>query len=119
MSLGKSASIFWYRLNLNLQTKSKFRNSVKEVFEFVEGLPPEMTEVGMESGTYIYPLYDALVEKGYKVRVAHAKKLRRITQSAVKNDDKDAEDIARQLLVRDFPESFILNKEQREKIAIG
>lgn len=98
----------------NLQNKCKFKNSIEDMFKFVEGLPPEFTEVGMESGTYIYPLYDALVEKGFKVRVAHAKKLRRITQSAAKNDDKDAEDIARQLLVRDFPESFILNKEQRE-----
>jgi len=98
----------------NLQNKCKFKNSIGDMFKFVEGLPPEFTEVGMECGTYIYPLYDALVEKGFKVRVAHAKKLRRITESTVKNDDKDAEDIARQLLVRDFPESFILNKEQRE-----
>ncbi len=98
----------------NLHSKCKFKNSIGDMFKFVEGLPPEFTEVGMESGTYIYPLYDALVEKGFKVRVAHAKKLRRITQSTIKNDDKDAEDIARQLLVRDFPESFILNKEQRE-----
>ena len=98
----------------NLHAKCKFKNSIGDMFKFVEGLPPDFTEVGMESGTYIYPLYDALVEKGFKVRVAHAKKLRRITQSAAKNDDKDAEDIARQLLVRDFPESFILNKEQRE-----
>lgn len=98
----------------NLQTKCKFKNTISDMFKFVGDLPPEMTEIGMESGTYVYPLYDALVEKGFKVRVAHAKKLRRITQSAIKHDDKDAEDIARQLLVRDFPESFILNKEQRE-----
>lgn len=98
----------------NLHSKCKFKNTVSDMFNFIEGLPPEMTEIGMESGTYIYPLYDSLVEKGYKVRVAHAKKLRRITESTIKNDDKDAEDIARQLLVRDFPESFILNKEQRE-----
>lgn len=98
----------------NLHNKCKFKNTILDMFRFIEGLPPEMTEVGMESGTYIYPLYDALVEKGFKVRVAHAKKLRRITESSLKNDEKDAEDIARQLLVRDFPESFILNKEQRE-----
>lgn len=98
----------------NLYNKCRFRNRILDMFRFIEGLPPEQTEVGMECGTYVYPLYDALIEKGFKVRVAHAKKLRRITESAVKNDDKDAEDIARQLLVRDFPESFILNKEQRE-----
>jgi transposase len=98
----------------NLHHKCKFKNSVSDLFNFIDGYPPEMTEVGMESGTYVYPLYDALFEKGFKVRVAHAKKLRRITQSTIKNDNKDAEDIARQLLVRDFPESFILSKEQRE-----
>jgi len=98
----------------NLHSKCKFKNSLGDMFKFLEGMPAEFTEVGMESGTYVYPLYDALVEKGFKVRVAHAKKLRRITESTIKNDDKDAEDIARQLLVRDFPESFILNKEQRE-----
>jgi len=94
--------------------KAKFPNSLSHVDKFLEGLPVELTEIGMESSTYIYPLYDHLTEKGYKVKVAHAKKLRRITDSANKNDDKDAEDIARQLLVNDFPESFILNKEQRE-----
>lgn len=98
----------------NLHSKCKFKNTIEDMFNFVEGLPPEFTEIGMESGTYIYPLYDALIEKGYKVKVAHAKKLRRITESCNKNDDKDAEHIARQLLVNDFPESFILNKEQRE-----
>jgi transposase len=98
----------------NLHSKCKFKNTVSDLFNFIEGLPPEQTEIGMESGTYIYTLYDSLIEKGYLVKVAHAKKLRRITQSNVKHDDKDAEDIARQLLVRDFPESFILNKEQRE-----
>jgi transposase len=98
----------------NLHSKCKFKNSIGEMFKFVELLTPELTEVGMESGTYIYPLYDALVEKGFNVKIAHAKKLRRITESCNKNDDKDAEHIARQLLVNDFPESFILNKEQRE-----
>lgn len=97
-----------------LHSKCKFKNTVSDMFHFIEGLPPEMTEIGMESGTYVYPLYDALIERGFKVRVAHAKKLRRITESSNKNDDRDAEDIARQLLVNDFPESFILNKEQRE-----
>lgn len=98
----------------NLHRKTKFKNSLSEVAKFIEGLPAEMTEIGMESSTYIYPLYDCLTEKGYKVRVAHAKKLRRITDNANKNDDRDAEDIARQLLVNDFPKAFILSKEQRE-----
>lgn len=98
----------------NLHKKVKFKTSLSDMGKFLEGLPMEMTEIGMESSTHIYPLYDYLTEKGYKVRVAHAKKLRRITHSANKNDDKDAEDIARQLLVNDFPEAFILSREQRE-----
>ncbi len=98
----------------NLQEKAEFKNSLSDIGKFIYGLPAELTEIGMESSTYIYPLYDYLTDKGYKVRVAHAKKLRRITDSANKNDDRDAESIARQLLVNDFPESFILNREQRE-----
>jgi len=97
-----------------LHRKGRFATSIGDLWSFIEGIPPEMTEIGMESSTYIYPLYDALVEKGYSVRVAHAKKLRRITSCENKNDDKDAEDIARQLLVRDFPDAFILSREQRE-----
>lgn len=98
----------------NLHRKGKLPTNIGDLWKFVEDLPTELTEIGMESSTYIYPLYDALVEKGFSVRVAHAKKLRRITNTENKNDDKDAEDIARQLLVRDFPDAFILTKEQRE-----
>lgn len=97
-----------------LHSKCKFKNSLSDLYKFLSGLPPELSEIGMESGTYIYPLYDSLIENGFKVKIAHAKKLRRITESSNKNDDKDAEHIARQLLVNDLPESFILNKEQRE-----
>ena len=98
----------------NLYRKGKFSSTIGDLYGFIEGLPVELTEIGMESSTYIYPLYDVLVERGYSVRVAHAKKLRRITNCENKNDDKDAEDIARQLLVKDFPDAFILTKEQRE-----
>jgi len=98
----------------SLLEKVKFRNDLSYVDKFLEWLPINSTEIGMESSTYIYTLYDHLTEKGYKVRVAHAKKLRRITDSENKNDDRDAESIARQLLVNDFPDSFILSKEQRE-----
>ena len=98
----------------NIHRKGKFETTIGNIFKFIEGLPLEFIEIGMESSTYIYPLYDALTEKGYSVRVAHAKKLRRITHCENKNDDKDAEDIARQLLVRDFPDAFILTKERRE-----
>lgn len=100
--------------NGKIHEKSKFQNNIPNLLDFIAWLPVEYTEIGMESGTYIYQIYDELTELGYKIKVAHAKKLRRITQSSIKHDDKDAEDIARQMLVRDFPECFILNKEQRE-----
>lgn len=98
----------------NLLQKATFENSTAKVDKFLERFLPEMTEIGMEASTYIYPLYDHLIDKGFKVRVAHAKKLRRITQNLSKNDENDAEALARQLLVQDFPEAFILNREQRD-----
>ncbi len=70
----------------NLHRKGMFNNTLGNLHEFVNGLPVEMTEIGMESSTYIYPLYDFLIEKGYAVRVAHAKKLRRITNCENKNE---------------------------------
>ena len=98
-----------------IQQEGSINQSQKSVLELVEWIPKDRLIVGMESSTYIYPIYDALNDAGYKVKVAHPTKLSRITKSASKNDKKDALHIARQLLRDDFPESYMLSKEMRDK----
>jgi len=98
-----------------IQQRGETKTNPKLCLELVSWLPTSALQVGMESSTYIYPLYDAFNDAGYDVRVAHPAKLSRITKAAVKHDDKDALDLALQLLRNDFPESYILSKEMRDK----
>lgn len=98
-----------------IQRQGETKTNPKLCLELVSWIPPSALQIGMESSTYIYPLYDAFNDAGYKVRVAHPAKLSRITKADIKHDNKDALDIARQLLRNDFPESYVLSKEMRNK----
>ncbi len=98
-----------------VQQKGEIKTNPKLCLDLISWIPTSELQVGMESSTYIYPLYDALNDGGYKVKVAHPVKLHRITKSEIKHDDKDAEDIALQLMRSDFPESYMLSKEMRDK----
>ena len=98
-----------------VQQRGETKTNPKLCLELVSWLPSSAVQIGMESSTYIYPLYDAFNDAGYRVRVAHPAKLSRITKAEVKHDDKDALDLALQLLRNDFPESYILSKEMRDK----
>jgi len=95
--------------------EGEIKQSQETVLGLMEWIPRDHLIIGMESSTYIYPIYDALTDAGYKVKVAHPTKLARITKSASKNDRKDALHIAKQLLTNDFPESYMLSKEMRDK----
>ena len=97
-----------------VQRQGEIKTNPKLLLELISPIPPSAIQVGMESSTYIYPLYDALNDAGYTIKVAHPAKLHRITQAAVKNDEKDALDLALQLLRNDFPESYMLSKEMRD-----
>jgi len=98
-----------------IQQRGEIKTSPKLCLELVSWLPKSALQIGMESSTYIYPLYDAFNDAGYTAKVAHPAKLARITKAEVKHDDKDALDLARQLLRDDFPESYMLSKDMREK----
>lgn len=98
-----------------IQQMGEIKTNPKLCLDLISWIPPQNVLIGMESSTYIYPLYDALNDAGYKVKVAHPAKLHRITQSEIKYDDKDAKDLALQLLRNDFPESYMLSKEMRDK----
>jgi transposase len=98
--------------------ESDFEHSLHGARNYLEGYPLEHTHIVMESSSHIYILYDYLVEKGYDVKIAHAKEMHRITKSAKKNDKRDALQLAKHLLANDIPESYIPSKEIRKKRAI-
>lgn len=97
------------------QERGSIKTDPKKCLELIEWIPKDQVIIGMESSTYIYPLYDILNDAGYTVKVANPMKLKRITQSLIKNDERDALEIALQLLRNDFPESYMLSKEMRDK----
>ncbi|MEA1877993.1 MAG: IS110 family transposase [Bacteroidota bacterium] len=98
-----------------VQERGEIKTDPKQCLDVISWIPKSQLVIGMESTTFIYPLYDALNDAGYKVKVANPVKLHRITKSAVKYDGKDAKDIALQLLRNDFPQSYMLTKEMRDK----
>lgn len=98
-----------------VQQEGEIRSKPESVLKLVDWIPKNNLVIGMESSTYIYPVYDALNDAGYKIKVAHPMKLVRITKALSKNDQKDALHIAKQLLRDDFPECYMLAKEQRDK----
>ena len=66
----------------------------------------------MEAGSTCYPVYDALTERGIKVKVAHPLLLKSL--SGLKKTDKiDARRIARMLKAGIIPEAYIPTKNMR------
>jgi transposase len=102
----------------NILVESKFDHSIQGARSYLEGYPPEHTHIVMESSSHIYVLYDYLVERGYDVKIAHAKEMHRITKSSKKNDKRDALQLAKHLLANDIPESYIPSKEIRKRRSI-
>jgi transposase len=51
-------------------------------------------KIGLESSTYIVPLYRALVDRGFRVEVGHPKKTRYIAEARIKSDRVDSKAIA-------------------------
>jgi len=98
--------------------ESEFEHSFQGADGYLQGYPPEQTHIVMESSSHIYVLFDYLVEKGYDVKVAHAKAMHRITKSSKKNDKRDALQLAKHLLANDIPESYIPSKDIRKKRSI-
>jgi transposase len=72
-----------------VRTRAK---ELKQVFGVYEG-----SQLAMETGTHSGWVSRMLEQEGIEVVVANARKVRLITESRQKNDDKDAEDLARLL----------------------
>lgn len=98
-----------------IQDQGTISTNLVSCGKLLDSIPESNLIIGMEASTYIYPIYDFFKEKGYIVKVANPQKLHRITKAFSKNDAKDAIDIALQLLRNDFPESYMLTPEMRDK----
>jgi len=61
----------------------------------------------MESGTAAFPIYDFLCKEGYKVVMANPSKIRAITDSKSKTDEKDSLVLAQLLRLGYIPRSYV------------
>jgi hypothetical protein len=64
-------------------------------------------KVGLESSTYIVPLYRALVDRGFRVEVGHPKKTRYIAEARIKSDRVDSKAIAELVRLEALPQSYM------------
>jgi transposase len=64
-------------------------------------------KVGLESSTYVVPLYRALVDRGFRVEVGHPKKTRYIAEARIKSDRVDSKAIAELVRLDALPQSYM------------
>lgn len=94
--------------------KEKFENSKSAFGEFLEGFPPEYTQILMESTCVWEYIYDILDEKGYKTKLANPTRTKAIAYARIKTDAIDAATLADLLRANLVAESYIPSKEYRK-----
>jgi transposase len=92
--------------------QGKFASSPEGVTTFIEDI--DEASIAMEAGYCWQPLYDALKEKGYDVRLAHPQRVKAIAEAKVKTDKVDSETLAHLLRANLLPESYVPPKDIRE-----
>ncbi len=98
----------------NKLRSEKFCNTEAEFGNFLEGFPPETTDIVMESTGVWEFIYDILDKKGYKAKLANTMKTKAIAWARVKTDAVDASTLADLLRVNLIPECYIPAKEHRK-----
>ena len=96
----------------NILKRGKFSSSPEGFRAFMEGV--DEARIAMEAGYCWQPLYDALKEEGYDVRLAHPKRVKAIAEAKVKTDKVDSETLAHLLRANLLPESYVPPKDIRE-----
>jgi transposase len=92
--------------------QGKFASSPEGVTTFIEDI--DEASIAMEAGYCWQPLYDALKEKGYDVRLAHPQRVNAIAEAKVKTDKVDSETLAHLLRANLLPESYVPPMDIRE-----
>ena len=91
--------------------QGKFASSPEGLKAFMEGV--DEAKIAMEAGYCWQPLYDALKEKGYDVRLAHPKRVKAIAEAKVKTDKVDARTLATLLRADMLPTCYVPGGELR------
>jgi len=97
----------------NVKENTRVINTVENISEFFEKIP-KTSVITMEATGDWYWLYDLLEELGYKIKLAHPKKVRLIAESAIKTDKIDCAALAQLERTNFLPESYVPSKEVRD-----
>jgi transposase len=96
--------------NGEIVRQGKFSNDFEALYDFMDGL--EGASVVMESGYCWQPLYEALEESGYTVKLAHPKEVKALAKK--KTDKIDSQTLAHLLRTDLLPESYVPPRDIRE-----
>ena len=96
-----------------VKENSRVDNTVESIKKFFQEIP-KTAIITMEATGDWYWLYDVLEELGFKVKLAHPRKVRLIAEAAVKTDKTDCETLAQLERTNYLPESYVPTKEVRE-----
>ena len=88
-----------------IKTKTKFRNTTEDIYNFIDNLNPN-TKVVMEACSVWEQIFDLFQEEGFNTILAHPLKLKAIASARIKNDSIDAKILADLLRTNLIPESY-------------
>ena len=99
--------------NGNVKENTRVINRVENIREFFEKIP-RSSIITMEATGDWYWMYDLLEQLGFKVKLAHPRKVRLIAEAAIKTDKIDCEVLAQLERTNYLPESYVPKKEVRD-----
>lgn len=99
--------------NGNVKENTRVINRVENIREFFEKIP-RSSIITMEATGDWYWMYDLLEQLGFKVKLAHPRKVRLIAEAAIKTDKIDCEVLAQLERTNYLPESYVPTKEVRD-----
>jgi transposase len=96
-----------------VKENTQVENTVENIREFFEKIP-RTSIITMEATGDWYWMYDLLEDLGFKVKLAHPRKVRLIAEAAIKTDKIDCVTLAQLERTNFLPESYVPTKEVRD-----
>jgi transposase len=97
----------------NTLTKTKFKNTTQDIFEFMDQIEPN-SKIVMEACSVWQNIYELFEEEGFETILAHPLKTKAIASARIKTDAIDAETLANLLRANLIPEAYAPPKHIRE-----